>query len=141
MSKIMTVKVRFSGNTSVRRQGSSGFDVGVITKSEAKEYVYLWDGPAPEKGSLAVVKVAKEYHVVTVTGWEPGRASNATKHLVSLLDVVGYEARVAADDERSRLLNELRLRQSKMDEQERYARLAETDPEARAMLDRLMELG
>jgi hypothetical protein len=103
-----------------------------------KTYSYLCPDHSVQEGDHVVVDTPSGgYTCVRVTGVEDGALPAAKKEIICRVDDSAYKARLDMAKEREKLLKELAAIDKKVKDGQRFAYLAQLDPEAAKLLERL----
>lgn len=121
------------------REAAPGNLAGLI--KDGKTYSYLCDLDDVQVGSAVVVEVAKRgLYVAEVAEIAIGRIAPARKFVIAHVDLVAYRARLENNAKAEAILQALETREQEIAQIERYRSLAQTDPQAKALLDQLAAL-
>lgn len=119
------------------RNGERRYNTGTPHKT----YDYLYAGHRDVKpGDWALVHNGHEFGLVRIERVKPGFSEKATKHVLTVItkgDFEQYQAANKAIMERVQIYDELEHLLKQESKLERYQRLAENNPAAKELLDRL----
>lgn len=144
------VQVKFNNYVNLvdekRKLGKTDDDDLEITWTPApamppsKHYSYFTDIEDLKVGDLVVVENNGEFKVVTVVktiGLTKTQTNNATKWIVSKIDITGYIDKLRKMELVQEIKNELHKRKEEMQEYLLFKQLAETDPKIKDLLSEL----
>lgn len=105
------------------------------------EYAYLTFIDDLEYGDYVVVEARDAYAVAVFMGYvDENTAQRATKYIVSKVETAKVEKQKEVAARKDAILKEIENRIQWAEKLERINRLAEKDPELKALLDELQEL-
>jgi TolA-binding protein len=111
--------------------------------SPGRHYHYAYVGQkAVKKGDWALVHNGTNFGIVEIKRVVPGIQPAVTKHVIEVLTQTEFEAykqRNESIDEMRSMMDELRYRNEQEKELSKFEDLAERDPTAKQMLDKLKE--
>lgn len=109
--------------------------------SPGRHYHYAYVGQKPvKKGDWALVHNGSNFGIVEIKRIIPGIQPAVTKHVIEVLtqeEFEAYKKRNETIDEMRSMMDELKFRAKQSKELDQFKELAERDPEAKNMLDKL----
>ena len=108
-----------------------------------KTYHYLTDIEGLQKGDYVVVDSPhRGYACVEVVSTEEDEIAvkHASKWVICKVDLEGYKARMEREKERKALIARLQKMQAEFLAENQFAMLAQTNPDAAALVEKLKEL-
>ena len=123
------------------KKGSSMKTIAVTFNTQSGTYHSLsTDESIATEDHVVVESPHSGYSVAKVVDILDGVSVKATKFIVCKVDDSAYRKRIMDAKERAEIVKKLSIKEQKLQEVQRFAHLAENDPEAKAMIERLKAL-